>query len=64
MWKKQGEGLSARLEGTLEVGGGSLIIWGCMLWKRVGYACKIDGRMDGDLSIETLEGDLQSSLAF
>ena len=31
------------------------MIWGCMLWKGVGYFCKIDGRMDGDL---------QSTLAF
>ena len=40
------------------------MIWGCMLWEGVGDACKIDGRMDGDLYIEILEDDLQSSLAF
>ena len=65
MWKKAGEGLSDRLvEGTLKFGGGSLMIWGCMLWKGLGYACRMDGRMDGDFYIKILEGDLQSRLAF
>ena len=50
VWKKAGEGLSDRLvEGTLKFGGGSLMIWGYMLWDGVGDASKIDGRMDGDL---------------
>ena len=65
MWKKAGEGLSDRLvEGTLEFKGGSLMIWGCMLWEGVGDACKTDGRMDGDLYIKILEDGLQSSLGF
>ena len=40
------------------------MIWGCMVWEGVGDACKIDGRMDGDLYIKILEDDLQSSLPF
>ena len=60
-----GEGLNdALVEGSLKFGGGSLMIWGCMLGKGVGYACKIDGRMDGDIYINILEVDLQSSLYF
>ena len=51
-------------EGHLKFGGGYLMIWGSMLFKKVGYTCKIDGRMDGDLYIKILEDDLQSSLAF
>jgi transposase len=59
------EGLSDRLvEGTLKFGGGSLMVWGCMLWDGVGYACKIDGKMDGDLYIEILEEDLQESISY
>jgi Transposase/DDE superfamily endonuclease len=62
-WKKSGEGLTDRLvEGTLKFGGGSLMMWGCMLWDGVGYACRIDGRMDGDLYIKILEEDLQASI--
>ena len=50
MQKKAGEGLSDRLlEGTVKFGGGSLMMWGCMTWQGIGYASKIDGRMDGDL---------------
>jgi len=65
VWKKPGENLNDRLvEGTLKFGGGSLMVWGCMLWDGVGYACKIDGRMDGDLYIKILEEDLQASLDY
>jgi len=64
-WKRPGEGLSDRLvEGTLKFGGGSVMVWGCMMWEGTGYAVKIDGRMDGDLYIKILEDDLQASLNF
>ena len=39
------------------------MMWGCMLWDGVGYACKIDGRMDGELYTKILEDELQDSLA-
>jgi hypothetical protein len=65
VWKKAGEGLSDRLvEGTLKYGGGSVMVWGCMMWDGVGYATKIDGRMDGDLYILILQDDLQASMEF
>ena len=65
VWKKAGEGLSDRLvQGTQKFGGGSLMMWGCMLWDGVGYACKIDGKMDGELYTKILQDDLQESLAF
>ena len=48
---------------TAKFGGGSLIMWGCMLWD-VGYACKIDGRMNGELYTKIMEDELQESLAF
>ena len=52
MWKKSGEGLSDRLiEGTAKFGG-FIMIWVCMTWERVGYAAKIDGRMDSDLYLQ------------
>jgi hypothetical protein len=31
---------------------------GCMTWEGVGYAAKIDGRMDGDLYLQILKDDL------
>jgi len=63
--KWQGVGLKDRLVGgTLKFGGGSLMVWGCMLWDGVGFACKIDGRMDGDLYIKILEEGLQASINY
>ena len=38
--------------------------WGCMLWDGPGYACRIDGRMDGDLYVKILEDDVQASLSY
>ena len=65
VWKKAGEGLSDRLvEGIVKFGGGSLMMWGCMTWQGVGYATKIDGRMDGDLYLQILKDELLNSLQF
>jgi transposase len=65
VWKKEGEGLSERLvEGTIKHGGGSLMMWGCMLWEGPGFACKIDGRMDGELYVKIMQDELKESLAY
>ena len=47
----------------MKFGGGSVMLWGCMLWDGPGYACRIYGRMDGDLFIQILDDELQESLA-
>jgi hypothetical protein len=65
VWKDVGEGLSDRVvEGTVKFGGGNLMMWGCMGWDGVGYATKIDGRMDGDLYMAILEDELQQTLGY
>jgi hypothetical protein len=65
VWKKEGEGLSDRLvEGTLKHSGGSLMMWGCMLWEGPGFACKIDGKMDGELYVKIMQDELQESLTY
>ena len=64
-WKKAGEGLSDRLvKETVKFEGGYLMMWGYMLWEGVGFACKIDGRMDGELYTKILQDELQETLAF
>ena len=47
----------------MKFGGGSVILWGHMLWDGHGYACRIDGRIDGELFIQILDDELQESLA-
>ena len=65
MWKTAGEGLSDRLvQGTFKFGAGSLMMWGCMSWEGVGYATKIEGKMDADLFVEILEDELQGTLEY
>jgi len=65
VWKDVGEGLSDRLvEGTVKFGGGNLMLWGCMGWDGVGYATKIEGKMDGELYKAILEDELQQTLNY
>ena len=65
VWKKSGERLSDRLvEGTVKFGGGSVMIWRCMTWEGVGYAAKIDGRMDGDLYLQILKDKLLNTVQY
>jgi hypothetical protein len=62
-WKRAGEGLSDRLvQGTQKFGGGSLMIWGCMLWEGPGFATTIEGRMNAKLYTEIMEDELQETL--
>src|SRR6266478_1792263 len=65
-WKRVDEPLSDRLvQGTKKFGGGSVMVWGCMTWDGVGMACRIDGRMDGELYCQILEDEheLQETLS-
>ena len=38
------------------------MVLGCILWKGVVYAVRIDGRIDGELYVKILEDDLKKSL--
>ena len=40
------------------------MMWGCMSWDGVGYAAKIDGRMDSDLYCSILEDELLDSIKY
>ena len=63
VWKTAGEGLSDRLvNGTVKFGGGSCMIWGCMLWQGPGHIHHIEGTMDGDLYVHILDDKLYQSL--
>ena len=52
------------VEGTLKFDGGSVMMWGCMMWEGAGYACKINGKTDADPYVQILEDELQASLEY
>lgn len=65
VWKEKGEGLTDRqVERTLKFGGGNVMMWGCMLWEGIGYATRIEGKMDAQLYCSILEDELQQSLKY
>ena len=65
VWKDIGEPLNDRLvESTVKFGGGNVMMWGCMLWEGIGYATRIEGKLDAELYCAILEHELQNSLKY
>ena len=65
MWKETGGGLSDWLvKGTVKFGGGNIMIWGCMGWEGIGYMCKIEGKMNGEVYESILENELMKTLEY
>ena len=63
MWKQAGEGLIERgVQGTVKFGGGNIMVWGCMGWNGVGHLAEIEGRMDADQYVSTLEDRMLPSM--
>src|SRR5258708_27689222 len=57
-WKRVDEPLTDRLvQGTKKFGGE------CMTWDGIGMACKIDGRIDGELYCQVWHDELQGTLS-
>ena len=38
------------------------MLWGCMAWDGVGYATRIEGKIDVDLYVSIMEDELQQTL--
>jgi hypothetical protein len=50
VWKEVGEPLSDRLvESTMKFGGGNVMMCSCIFWEGIGYATRIEGKMDAGL---------------
>jgi hypothetical protein len=50
--------------GTVKFGGGSIMMWGCMTSKGIGFSCRIDGRMDAELYTNILSDELNQTLKY
>lgn len=63
VWKKPGSKLTLQhVQGTIKFGGGSLLLWGCMMAQGTGYAARIDGRMDAELYTKILDDEFLQTL--
>ena len=64
-WKRPGDELKEHhVRGTVKFGGGSLMMWGCMTAQGVGYACRINGGLDGKLYTHILEDEFLATLDY
>ena len=44
--------------------GGNLMMWGCMTYQGVGFACQIDGGMDDELYTNILNDELLQTMQY
>ena len=50
------------MQGTVKLGGGNIMVWGCMGWNGVGQLAEIEGKMDADQFVSILEEHLLPGL--
>jgi len=62
-WKKTNESLSTRhIRPTVKHGGGNIMVWGCFTSGGIGYLCRIDGGLDGELYRKILNDEFIATL--
>jgi transposase len=66
IWKKTGDNRLTEqdIQGTVKFGGGSIMMWGCMTAKGVGFACRIDGNMDAEVYVNILDEYLLQTIKY
>lgn len=65
VWRRPGDVIRANeIHGTVKFGGRNLMLWGCMTAEGVGYACRIDGRMDSTLYTSILSDELIQTINY
>jgi transposase len=65
VWVREGEGLESKaVNGTSKFGGGKVIMWGCMTWEGVGFACRIESTLDAELYSKILRGELMDTINY
>jgi hypothetical protein len=45
-----------------QCGSGNVMMWGCIFWEGIGYATRIEGKVDAELYCSILYDELQQSL--
>ena len=50
------------VEEIVKFGGRNTMIWGCINWEGIGFACRNEGKMNGELYEEILKDELMNSL--
>jgi transposase len=64
-WKRPDSTLTEQhIQGTTKFGGGSLMMWGCMTAQGVGYACRIDSKMDAGVYTSILDDYLLPTIKY
>lgn len=65
-WKQKGdmEIKDREVKGTVKFGGGSLMVWGCITTKGVGYLTRIDGGLNAQLYVDILNDELLQTLEY
>lgn len=65
-WTRPGDPVQPfHLQPTVKHGGGSLMFWGCMTWRGLGYGCQIfEGTMKKEDYINILDTTLKESLEY
>jgi DDE superfamily endonuclease len=62
-FRKDGEPLrDHHVTPTKKFGGGSIMVWGCMLSSGVGYLCRIDGGVDAEMYESILSDELMETI--
>jgi transposase len=65
VWVREGESLNSNaVIGTTKFGGGKVMMWGCMTWEGVGFACRIDSTLDAELYTNILKEEMMDTIKF
>jgi len=64
-FKKDGQPLQDHhIHPTKKFGGGSLMVWGCMLSSGVGYLCRVNGGVNAEMYINILNDELMETISW
>lgn len=54
----------AQIQPTKKYGGGKVMVWSCITYEGVGFSCRIDGNLDGELYTDILRDELMKTIKY